>query len=73
MSGYFDDQGEYCVSGGYWEAYGEYADGSVIQKDFPYTAKNYREECEEEFEIECWLVDRDVECLYYSVAFIERI
>lgn len=59
---------KYC-----WEAYGEYADGSVIEKRFPYTSKNYREEQEDEFAIESWLIERDVECLYYSVACIEVI
>lgn len=59
---------KYC-----WVAYGEYADGSVIEKTFPFTSKNFSEEQEDQYAIECWLVERDVECLYYSVACIERI
>ena len=39
-----------------WIARAEYEDGFEIEREFPYTANgNYSKECDEQYEIECWL------------------
>jgi len=57
-----------------WIARAKYADGSEIEKRFPYTADgNYARECEEQYEIECWLLERETDspCVWYSVDYEE--
>lgn len=57
-----------------WVARAKYADGSELEKCFLYTANgNYRKECEEQYEIECWLLERDTESpiVWYSVDYID--
>ena len=58
-----------------WIARAKYADGSEIEKRFPYTADgNYARECEEQYEIECWLPERETDspCVWYSVDYEEE-
>ena len=55
-----------------WIARARYADGSEIEKEFPYTANgNYGKEYEEQYEIECWLLERETDspCIWYSVDY----
>ena len=57
-----------------WIARAKYADGSEIEKRFPYTADgNYARECEEQYKIECWLLERETDspCVWYSVDYEE--
>ena len=57
-----------------WIARAKYADGSEIEKRFPYTADgNYARECEEQYEIKCWLLGRETDspCIWYSVDYEE--
>ena len=58
-----------------WVARAKYADGSELEKCFPYTADgNYVRECEEQYEIECWLLERDTESpvIWYSVDYVDE-
>ena len=58
-----------------WIARAKYADGSEIEKRFPYTADgNYAREREEQYEIECWLLERETgsPCVWYSVDYEEE-
>ena len=58
-----------------WIARAKHADGSEIEKRFPYTADgNYARECEEQYEIECWLLEweTDSPCVWYSVDYEEE-
>ena len=58
-----------------WIARAKYADGSEIEKRFPYTADgNYARECEEQYEIECWPLERETgsPCVWYSVDYEEE-
>ena len=57
-----------------WVARAKYADGSEIEKCFRYNANgNYARECAEQYEIECWLLERETEspCIWYSVDYEE--
>lgn len=55
-----------------WEAVAEYANGSRIEKKFPYNeGGNYMLENERQYEIECWLLERHPDCTYYSVCYVE--
>ena len=58
---------------GHWEARAKYADGSEVSRDFAYTAGgNYETECEEQYSIECWLLERDgVPAIWYSVDYVD--
>ena len=45
-----------------WVARARYEDGSEIEQRFPYTANgNYHAEREEQYRIECWLLERDTD------------
>ena len=40
-----------------WNAIGEYADGTRVEKNFLYNeGGNYNLECERQYDIECWLL-----------------
>lgn len=55
-----------------WNAVAEYADGTRIEKSFPYNeAGNYGAECERQYELESWLIGQHENCTYYSVSYIE--
>ena len=57
---------------GHWEAKAKYEDGSEICRDFAYTAvDDYELECEEQYLIECWLLERDgPPAVWYSVNYV---
>ena len=55
-----------------WNAVAEYADGTRIEKNFPYhEAGNYPAECQRQYELEAWLIGQHEECTYYSVSYME--
>ena len=55
-----------------WEAVAEYADGTRIEKTFPYNeGGNYAMENERQYEIECWLLEQHPDCTYYSVCYVD--
>ena len=55
-----------------WNAVAEYADGTRIEKNFPYYEDgNYQAECERQYELEAWLIERHEGCTFYSVNYIE--
>ena len=42
-----------------WNAVAEYADGTRIEKNFPYYEDgNYQAECERQYELEAWLIEQ---------------
>lgn len=56
-----------------WEARAEYADGSTIDKTFPYNENgNSLLENQRQYEIECWLLEQHEDCTWYSVNYIEE-
>jgi len=55
----------------YWEAVAEYADGTCVNKLFPYNEANYSAENERQFEIESWLISKHEDCVWYSVNVID--
>ena len=55
-----------------WNAVAEYADGTMIEKNFPYCESgNYQAECERQYDLECWLLSQHDDCIFYSVAYVE--
>ena len=58
-----------------WNAVGEYADGTRIEKNFPYYERgNYNLECEKQYQLECWLIEEGEKhggCTFFSVAYID--
>lgn len=55
-----------------WFAVAEYADGTRVEKSFPYReGGNYHAECERQYEIEAWLIGRHDGCTFYSVIYEE--
>ena len=55
----------------HWNAMATYDDGTIIDRDFPYTANgNYSKEIEEQYEIESWLLEEHEGCNSYSVSFV---
>lgn len=55
-----------------WNAVAEYADGTRIEKDFPYNeGGNYNAECERQYELEAWLIEQHEGCTFYSVSYTE--
>lgn len=55
-----------------WLAEAEYADGTSISRYFPYNENgNYNLECERQYQLECWLIERNPECVWYSVKYID--
>ena len=56
-----------------WYAVAEYADGTRIERNFPYHENgNYNAECERQYDIECWLISQHDDCIYYSVVYVEE-
>ena len=56
-----------------WYAVAEYADGTRIEKYFPYHENgNYSAECERQYDIECWLLSQHEDCTFYSVVYVEE-
>ena len=52
-----------------WEARAEYADGSKVER---YFTDDGRPDAEQQYDIECWLIERDKECTYYTVNWINE-
>ena len=48
-----------------WEARAEYSDGSTIDRFFDGTGTE-----EEQYNLECWLIEQEKECTWYSVNWI---
>ena len=59
-----------------WNAVGEYADGTRIEKNFLYNENgNYSRECTRQYELECWLIEQGEPhggCTFYSVAYVDE-
>ncbi len=56
-----------------WEAIAEYADGTRIEKYFPYNENgNYNAECERQYELEAYLIGLHDNCTFYSVSYIDE-
>lgn len=55
-----------------WIAVAEYADGTSIEKSFPFHGGSIREENQEQYDIECWLIHRHAGCTYYSVVAVDE-
>ena len=54
-----------------WEARAEYADGTSVERLFEYHGGSIREENQEQYDIECWLIERHPDCTWYSVNYVE--
>ena len=58
----------------HWNAKAKYIDRTEIDKDYPYNAKTYDEECEERHAIECELLEENChnfgECIWYDIVAI---
>ena len=55
-----------------WNAYAEYADGTVVDRNFPYAEDGiYSAECARQFDLEEWLVGLHEDFIFYSVSYIE--
>lgn len=56
-----------------WHGEAEYADGTYIEKDFPYMANgSYTKENEEQYACEEWLIEAHEGCVWYSVVYVEE-
>ena len=53
-----------------WEARAEYADGSTVERYF--SERPGIEEAEQQYLLECWLLDRHPDCTWYSVNYINE-
>lgn len=71
-----DTEGEYApYKSAHWEAIAEFDDGSTLEFTKPYTANgNYALEQEQQYNIECELLDKAVatgkEVVFYTVNFV---
>ena len=54
----------------YWEAIAEYEDGTRVERLFAYN--EHRPDGDQEYELECWLIERHPGCTYYSVNFVSE-
>ena len=55
-----------------WVARADYADGTSIEKTFAYNEQgNYHLECERQYELEAWLIERHEGCIWYSVDYVD--
>ena len=52
----------------YWEARAEYADGTKIERNFAYDER--RNDSDQQYDIEAWLIERHADCTYYSVNIV---
>lgn len=53
-----------------WEAVADYADGTSVHRLFEDDPN--KSDIDQQYEIEAWLMERDVECVYCSVVFINE-
>lgn len=58
----------------HWNLKAKYADGTEIDKDYPYNANTYEEELKERYDIEAELLADNYhsfgECIWYDVVAI---
>lgn len=52
-----------------WEARAEYEDGTIVERYFE-PNERYTEN-EDQYNIECWLLERHENCTWYSVNWID--
>ena len=52
----------------WWEARAEYADGTSIDRTFPF--REDMDEDEQQYQLECWLIERNKDCTWYTVNFV---
>ena len=50
-----------------WIAKAEYADGTTVERLFAY--KDSQSESDQQYQIECWLIERHEGCIWYSVDY----
>lgn len=48
-----------------WEARAEYADGTTVERFFE--DDENKPDADQQYEIECWLLERHPDCTWYSV------
>ena len=53
----------------HWEARATYLDGYEIKKDFPYPLNN-KNDSDQQFELEEWLLQKHDDCTFYSVIYV---
>lgn len=52
-----------------WIARAEYADGTEIEKDFPYFEDgDWERECKRQQQLEEWLINQKDGCIWFSVS-----
>ena len=51
-----------------WEARAEYADGTTVERLFEYNDR--RSDNDQQYELECWLIERHPGCTWYSVNYV---
>lgn len=52
-----------------WEARAEYEDGSTVLR---YFSDNGKPDAEQEYDLECWLLERHKGCVWYSVNWVNE-
>lgn len=55
-----------------WEAKAEYADGTTVERLFDYISGSIRQDNQAQYDIECWLIERHPDCIWYSVNYVEE-
>ncbi|MBQ1291367.1 MAG: hypothetical protein IIY28_08475 [Lachnospiraceae bacterium] len=53
-----------------WEARAEYEDGTWIDQYFDYNDR--KSDADQQYEIECWLLERHPKCTWYSVDYVNE-
>lgn len=53
-----------------WEARATYEDGTEVERYFDYN--EYKDEDEQQWELECWLIERHEGCTWYSVNYVAQ-
>ena len=51
-----------------WEARAEYEDGTSVERYFDY--RTDMSDGDQQYELECWLIERHPVCTWYSVNFV---
>ena len=51
-----------------WEARAEYEDGTSVERYFDY--RTDMSDGDQQYELECWLIERHPGCTWYSVNFV---
>lgn len=50
-----------------WEARADYADGTRVIRYFEDDGRN---DADQQYDLECWLIERHPDCTWYSVCWI---